>query len=151
MRISLFIKINHPDQSNPKYYTQTRWKPLGKSLFHCQNIWSCHGSTGQFWLLESALTQRSQWALETEILQIALFSCINNDSYIDYIELNLMSEKNYWLLLIPVLTSRYALSGGSRHSHKEGGASHPHPEIRGMPRMPGVKKYFLGPFGLSLV
>ena len=36
MRISLKIKTNHPDQSNPKYYAQGRWffsKPLGKSLF----------------------------------------------------------------------------------------------------------------------
>ena len=34
--ISLKIKTNHPDQSNPKYYAQGRWffsKPLGKSLF----------------------------------------------------------------------------------------------------------------------
>ena len=36
MRISLKIKTNHPDQSNPKYYAQGRWffsKPLAKSLF----------------------------------------------------------------------------------------------------------------------
>ena len=30
-------------------------KPLGKSLFHGQNDWSCHGPAGQFCLLESAL------------------------------------------------------------------------------------------------
>ena len=30
-------------------------KPLGKSLFHCQNVWSSHGLASQFWLLESTL------------------------------------------------------------------------------------------------
>ena len=47
MRIPLLIKTNHPDQSNPKYYAQRRWfsaKPLGKSLFHCQNVWFGHRS-----------------------------------------------------------------------------------------------------------
>jgi len=32
MRISLLIKINHPDQSNPKYYTQRR-------RFLCKTSW----------------------------------------------------------------------------------------------------------------
>ena len=43
IRISLLIKTNHPDQSNPKYYTQRRWffaKPLEKILFRCHNVWS---------------------------------------------------------------------------------------------------------------
>ena len=30
-------------------------KPLGESLFHCQDVWSSHGPTGQFWLLESVI------------------------------------------------------------------------------------------------
>ena len=30
-------------------------KPLGESLFHCQNVLSGHGPTGQFWLLESVI------------------------------------------------------------------------------------------------
>ena len=44
--ISLLIKTNHPDQSNPKHYAHRRWfsaKHLGKSLFHYQNVWSGHG------------------------------------------------------------------------------------------------------------
>ena len=37
-------------------------KPLGKSLFHCQNVWSGHGPAGQFWLLESALIEsKRKW------------------------------------------------------------------------------------------
>ena len=37
-------------------------KPLGKSLFHCQNVWSDHGPAGQFWLLESALIEsKRKW------------------------------------------------------------------------------------------
>jgi len=47
LRISLLIKTNHHDQSNPKHYAQRRWfsaKHLhGKSLFHYQNVWSGHG------------------------------------------------------------------------------------------------------------
>lgn len=31
-------------------------KPLGKSLFHCQNGWSGHGPAGQFGVLESVLS-----------------------------------------------------------------------------------------------
>ena len=49
MRISLLIKTNRPDQSNPKYYAQRRWfsvKPLRKSLFHFHNVWSDHGLAG---------------------------------------------------------------------------------------------------------
>ena len=39
-------------------------KPLGKSLFHCQNVWSDHGPAGQFWLLESALSPCKNILLE---------------------------------------------------------------------------------------
>ena len=41
MRISVLIKTNRPDQSNPKYYAQRRSfsvKPLRKSLFHFHNV-----------------------------------------------------------------------------------------------------------------
>ena len=37
-------------------------KPLGKSLFHCQNVWSDHGPAVQSWLLESALIEsKRKW------------------------------------------------------------------------------------------
>ena len=36
-------------------------KPLGKSLFHCQNVWSGHGLAGQFRLLESVLSMLSNY------------------------------------------------------------------------------------------
>ena len=52
MRISLLTKTNHPDQSNPKYYAHKGdgflAKPLGKRLFHYQDVWSDYGSAGQF-------------------------------------------------------------------------------------------------------
>ena len=58
MRISFLIKTNHPDLSNSNIMHKGDGflaKPLGKSLFRCQNVWSDHGPAGQFWLLESAL------------------------------------------------------------------------------------------------
>ncbi|MCG8406879.1 MAG: hypothetical protein MI923_16905, partial [Phycisphaerales bacterium] len=35
MRISLLIKANHPDQSNPKYYAERRW-------FFSKTSWKKH-------------------------------------------------------------------------------------------------------------
>ena len=58
MRISLLIKTLLPNQSNPKLVCPKEMvfsaKTLGKSLFHCQNDWSCKCVAGQFWLLENS-------------------------------------------------------------------------------------------------
>ena len=44
MRISLLIKSNHPDQSNPKYYIMHKGDGFStklhrKSVFHFKNVW----------------------------------------------------------------------------------------------------------------
>ena len=59
MRISLLIKTNHQiSQIQNIIYRGDGFlaKPLGKSLFHCQKVWSGHGPAGQFRLLVSALS-----------------------------------------------------------------------------------------------
>ena len=51
MRMSFLIKTNHPDLSNSNIMHKGDGfsaKPLGKSLFRCQNVWSDHGPAGQF-------------------------------------------------------------------------------------------------------
>ena len=44
-------------------------KLLGKSLFHCQKVWSGHGPAGQFRLLESALS-KSNFQVSIPIIMI---------------------------------------------------------------------------------
>ena len=50
MRISLLIKSNHPDQSNPKYYAQRRWffnKTSQKKRISFQKCLANHGLAGR--------------------------------------------------------------------------------------------------------
>ena len=55
MRISLLVKTNHPDESNPKYYAQMKWFFQQNLLEKACFIAKMSGPAGQFWLLESAL------------------------------------------------------------------------------------------------